>query len=53
MYVDFGNVEWVPEMSCRQLQKKFVGLPIQAVEVFLPIKSLPKGEDWSEETLYD
>ncbi|KAJ8309252.1 hypothetical protein KUTeg_014126 [Tegillarca granosa] len=47
-YVDFGNREWVPETTIRQMEPEFLHLPFQAIESFL-LDVEPVGQQWSKE----
>ncbi len=46
-YIDFGNVEWVAERDVNKIEPRFIHLPFQAVECFLPLD--PVDVKWSEE----
>lgn len=34
-YVDYGNIDWVPETELRLMKPEFMNLPFQAVECYL------------------
>jgi hypothetical protein len=46
-FVDYGNTEDLHERMVRPMTARFMHLPFQAVECFLPLQ--PVGTEWSEE----
>ena len=52
--VDFGNTEWVPEVTLRDLDLRFIHLTLQAVECTLDgIATVDDSGQWPPEAWYD
>ncbi|XP_014670860.1 PREDICTED: tudor domain-containing protein 1-like [Priapulus caudatus] len=51
LYIDYGNMEWLPERRVRMLLSRFTRLPFQAVECFLEGIEPPGGDGagWNED----
>lgn len=52
MFIDFGNTEWVHEADIRQLDKRFLLLPPQAIECGLAgVRPLAPHTSWPKESI--
>ena len=51
-YVDYGNTELVDERNIRSMEHKFLHVPFQALECFLPLDPTD-GNTWTEDAKYD